>query len=122
MQPMFFLQLILRLIVNIGALWLAAQFISGINYSNNWRVLVVAGVVLGLLNMFIKPILKLITAPCLWLLLGLLFPLVVNLLILYLAAWLVPGFQIEGLIAALLGTIVISVINFILSLIFIRRK
>lgn len=119
---MFFLQLVLRLIVNIGALWLTAQFISGLNYSNNWRVLVVAGIVLGLLNMFIKPILKLITAPCLWLLLGLLFPLIVNLLILYLTAWLVPGFQIDGLISALLGTLIISVINFILSLIFIRKK
>jgi len=82
----------------------------------------VAGVILGLLNMFIKPILKVITAPCLWLLLGILFPIVVNFLILYLAAWLVPGFQIEGILAGILGTLIISVLNFILSVIFIRRK
>jgi len=119
---MFFLQLIFRLIINIFALWLAAQFVSGIDYHNNWRVLVVAGVILGLLNMFIKPILKVITAPCLWLLLGILFPIVVNFLILYLAAWLVPGFQIEGILAGILGTLIISVLNFILSVIFIRRK
>lgn len=120
--PMFFLQLVFRLIINIFALWLAAQFVSGIDYHNNWRVLVVAGVILGLLNMFIKPILKIITAPCLWLLLGLLFPLIINFLILYLAAWLVPGFQINGILAGILGTAIISVLNFILSLIFIRRR
>ncbi|MFC1721903.1 phage holin family protein [Patescibacteria group bacterium] len=119
---MFFLQLVFRLIINIFALWLTAQFVNGVDYHNNWRVLVVAGVVLGLLNMFIKPILKLISAPCLWLLLGILFPLVINLLLLYLTAWLVPGFEIQSFWSAILGTIIISILNFILSLIFIRRK
>ncbi|MFC1618213.1 phage holin family protein [Patescibacteria group bacterium] len=119
---MFFLQLILRLVINIFALWLAAQLITGIDYSNNWRVLLVAGVVLGLLNMFIKPILKVISAPCLWLILGLLFPLVINMIILYFAAWLVPGFEINGLLPGFLATLIISILNFVLSLIFIRRK
>jgi putative membrane protein len=118
---MFFLQLVLRLIINTFALWAAAQFISGIDYHNNWRVLVVAGIVLGLLNMLVKPVLKVITAPCLWLILGLFFPFVVNLIILYLTDWLVPGFQIHTFWAALLGTLIISILNFILSLIFIRR-
>ncbi len=119
---MFFVHLLVRLAVNILALWLSAQWINGIDYHNNWRVLAVAGVVLGLLNMFIKPILKVITAPCLWLILGLLFPFVINLLILYLTAWLVPGFSVSTLWAALLATLVISIFNFILSIIFIKRK
>ncbi len=119
---MFLAHLLSRLAVNILALWLAAQWINGIDYHNNWRVLVVAGSVLGLLNMFIKPILKVITAPCLWLILGLFFPFVVNLIILYLTAWLVPGFAVATFWAALLATLVISILNFILSLIFIKRK
>ncbi len=110
------------MIVNMIALWIAAQLISGIDYHSNWRVLVIAGAVLGVMNMFIKPILKVITAPCLWLLLGLLFPLVINLIILYATAYLVPGFTIGGVISAILGTLVISIINFILSILFIRRK
>ena len=116
------LQIFLCLILNIFALWLTAQFISGVDYHNNWRVLVVAGVVLGLLNMVVKPILKAITAPCLWFFLGLFFPLIVNLILLYLAAWLVPGFDINSIWAALGGTVIISIINFILSLIFLRKK
>lgn len=119
---MFFAHLLLRLGVNIFSLWLSAQWINGIDYRNNWRVLAVAGVVLGLLNFFIKPILKVVTAPCLWLLLGLLFPFVINLLLLYLAAWLVPGFNVVSLWAALLATVIISLSNFILSIIFIKRK
>lgn len=119
---MFLAHLLSRLAVNILALWLSAQWINGIDYHNNWRVLLVAGCVLGLLNMFIKPILKVITAPCLWLILGLFFPFVVNLIILYLTAWLVPGFSVSTLWAALLATLVISILNFILSLIFIKRK
>ncbi len=119
---MFLAHLLSRLAVNILALWLSAQWINGIDYHNNWRVLLVAGAVLGLLNMFIKPILKVITAPCLWLILGLFFPFVVNLIILYLTSWLVPGFNVATFWAALLATLVISILNFILSLIFIRRK
>ncbi len=119
---MFFLQLIVRLIVNIGALWIAARLLSEVDYNNNWRVLIVAGVVLGLLNMFIKPILKLVTAPCLWFVLGILFPIAVNLIILYFTAWIVPGFKINGLLDGILATLIISLLNFVLSLIFIKRK
>ena len=81
----------------------------------------VAGLVLGLINAIIRPVLILLTLPATLLSLGL-FIFVVNAVCLALAAWLVPGFTISGFWAALFGAIVISVISWLLSALLIDKK
>ena len=80
-----------------------------------------AGLVLGLINAIIRPVLILLTLPATLFSLGL-FIFVVNAICLGLAAWLVPGFTISGFWAALFGAIVISVISWLLSALLIDKQ
>jgi putative membrane protein len=71
---------------------------------------VVLAVVLGLLRMFVKPLVVLLTLPLTILTLGL-FMLVVNALLVMLAAYIVPGFVVDGFWPALFFSVVVSLIN-----------
>ncbi|MGD8582163.1 MAG: phage holin family protein [Gammaproteobacteria bacterium] len=71
---------------------------------------IIAVTVLGLINTFIRPVLWLLTAPLSVLTLGL-FALVINALMIMLAAALVPGFEVKGFGSALLGAIVMAIIG-----------
>jgi putative membrane protein len=75
---------------------------------------IVAGLVFGLLNAFVKPVLAILTFPLTILTLGL-FLLLLNVIIFGLAAWLVHGFRLKwGIWSAILGTIALSIINSVL--------
>jgi putative membrane protein len=97
-------------IVNVLAIWLATVFIHGISYSDDWWRLIVAGAVFGLVNFFVKPIIKLLALPLIVVTLGIaLF--FINLLMLYITSWIVPGFDIDSFMAAVWATLVITVVN-----------
>ncbi|MGD2077065.1 MAG: phage holin family protein [Chloroflexota bacterium] len=108
-------KLIIRLVINAIALWLAATLISGIELSSNlWEVLIVA-IIFGLINALIKPVIKLISLPLIAVTLGL-FTLVINAFLLLLTSWLSSALTVDGLIPAFLGAIVISLVSWLLSL------
>jgi putative membrane protein len=113
------MRFLLRLLLNGVAVFLAAQLIPGIGVASLGAALV-AGIVLGLVNAVIRPVLILLTLPATVLTLGL-FIFVVNAICLALAAWFVPGFTISGFWAALFGALVISVISWLLSVILIDK-
>ncbi|MCX7796663.1 MAG: phage holin family protein [bacterium] len=77
----------------------------------------IAGLVLGVLNLIIKPILQILTLPINILTLGL-FTLVINAVLLEIVAWLIPGFQIASFWSAILGGLFISIVSWVLSWIF----
>jgi putative membrane protein len=106
------MKLVLRVLLNALALWLADRLIAGISY-DTVTALLVAALVLGLINALIRPILRILTFPITVLTLGL-FLLVLNGLLFWLLG-LVPGFHVEGFLPALLGSIVVSVVSFALS-------
>lgn len=109
------MKLIIRLVINAIALWLAATLISGIELSSNlWEVLIVA-IIFGLINALIKPVIKLISLPLIAVTLGL-FTLVINAFLLLLTSWLSSALTVDGLIPAFLGAIVISLVSWLLSL------
>lgn len=114
--------LILRLLINAAALWCAARFIDGISYTGNWRGLVGVALVFGVVNTFIRPVLRFFSFPITILTLGL-FALVINagmlLLTAAIAARLDIQFAVNGFIPALLGSICISIISAVLSAILI---
>ncbi|MCL4520556.1 MAG: phage holin family protein [Firmicutes bacterium] len=71
---------------------------------------IIAALALGLLNTFIRPILRLIAIPITFLTLGL-FGWMINGLMLWLVSWLVPGFHVAGLLAAVLGSVILAIIS-----------
>ncbi|GAA4421370.1 phage holin family protein [Nibrella viscosa] len=103
------MSLILRLLVSAVAVLIAAYIIPGVSVDSFITALIVA-VVLGLLNAIVKPILVILTIPITILTLGL-FYLVINVLMVYLAAALVSGFAVSGFIAALLFSILVAIVT-----------
>ena len=99
---------ILSLVINAIAVLLAAYIVPGVMV-DSFLTSVLVAVVLGLLNAVVKPILVVLTLPVNILTLGL-FSLIINVIILYLAAAVVPGFRIDGFWAALLFSIILSII------------
>jgi putative membrane protein len=112
---------ILQILVNAAALWVAVLIVPGLNWSGGewWKFLLVA-VAFSLVNSYLKPILRILTLPISIITLGL-FLLVLNALLLLLvdaiSRELRLGFEVADFWAALLGSIVISIVGWILSMV-----
>ena len=76
-------RLILQIIAGVAGIWLATEFIPEVAFNGPLRNLILAGLVLGLINFFIKPILNLVTLPLRMITFGL-FSLVINIGIVWL--------------------------------------
>lgn len=108
------MRLILKLLINAAALWAAGQLISGVHLDGDfWTILLVA-LVFGLINTFIKPILKALSFPVIILTLGL-FTLIINAAMLGLTAGITDALNIDDFWSAILGAIVISVVSAVLN-------
>jgi len=100
--------LILSILINAAALWVAAQLLSGISVAST-STLLLAALVFGVVNTFIKPFVSLLSLPITILTLGL-FHFVINAGLLALTAWLTPGFTVSGFWPALFGAIIVSLV------------
>ena len=103
------LSLLLSWIISAAILLLISRFIPGISISGLGIALVVV-LVLGILNVLIKPFLILLTLPINILTLGL-FSFVINAAIFAIAAWLIPGFEVSNFLSALVGSLLLSLSN-----------
>ena len=111
------LSLAIRWLLLAFAVWVAAEVIPGIRLEG-WQDTLFVALILGLINVFIRPILFFATLPATLLTLGL-FLIVVNAALLELTAWLAglfgsPDFAIESFGDALLGALIISLVGFVL--------
>lgn len=88
-------RLLRTLLLNIAAIFLVARLLPGLSYSNNFQVLITAAIALGLVNLVVRPIVKLVTLPINLLTLGV-FSWAINVLMLYLVTRLVPGFSVSA--------------------------
>jgi putative membrane protein len=104
---------LVRVLVNTATIALAAAIVPGMRVDGVWPALL-AGLVLGLVNALVRPVLVVLTLPLTVLTLGL-FLLVLNGICLALTAWLVTGFDLDGFLPAVLGALVISVVSWILT-------
>ena len=91
------------------ALGVASWVVPGIHVTS-WPALLVAALVLGFVNAVIRPVLVIVTLPITVLTLGL-FYLVINGLAFALAAAIVPGFEVDSLLRAMLGALVVGLIS-----------
>ena len=113
--------LLARWAVNAAALLLVAYLYPGVTVESFFAALI-AALVLGLVNAVIRPILIILTLPATLLTLGL-FIFVINALLFWFVAEIVQGFKVTGFGAALLGSILYSVITLVSSwLLFSTRK
>lgn len=104
---------LLQIVLNGVAVLIAAYFVPGISYTGTLPALLLVGLVIGLVNLVVKPIVTFFAFPLIVVTLGL-FYLVINGLMLYLAAWLLPGhLHVSGCGAAILGGVVIALVNWL---------
>ena len=106
---------LLKFIINCAALWLVVGIVPGIG-ADRWETLIIASIILGVLNTFLRPLIASLTLPLEILSLGL-FTLVVNGFLFALAGQLVEGFHVADFMSAVIGALLFSVISFILNLI-----
>lgn len=104
---------ILRLLIVASGLWLASEWVPGIEVRGAWTLLG-AALLLGIINAVVRPVLVLLTLPITVLTLGL-FLLVINAGMLGLVALLFANFRIDGFWAALLGAIIVSLTGWVAS-------
>src|SRR5215471_90279 len=125
------MSLILRLLINAVALLAAAWLVPGIYLraakgaatTDDWVTLGIVALIFGVVNVIIRPIVRILTLPLTILTLGL-FTFVVNALMLILTSWIAGGmglgFRVHGFWAAFLGALIVSAVSFVLSHLFAR--
>jgi putative membrane protein len=105
--------LLVRWLVLTAAIVIASYLISGIEISGFFSAFFAAAI-LGILNIFFRPILFILTLPINLLTFGL-FTFVINALLLKMASGVIEGFQVHGFWSAVFGALVISVVNWLLN-------
>jgi putative membrane protein len=123
-------RIIWRALINAIAIFVAAYVVnntlgpSSITYGhqdygfgdyNQWISLLGTGLVLGIVNAFVRPIIELVSAPITCLTLGLFHFVISALMLLLVAAIPFLGFQVSGIVAAFLGAIVMAIVGLVLS-------
>ena len=105
--------ILVRWLLLAVAIFMAAYMIEGIHVSG-FMSAVMAAAVLGVLNAFFRPILLILTLPLNILTLGL-FTFVINAMLLMMASGVIGGFSVDGFGTALLGSLVISLVSWLLT-------
>ncbi len=105
------IRFILRALVAALGLWLASRFVHGIEVSD-LQTLLLAAVVLGLVNAIVRPIVFLLTLPLTVITFGL-FLLIINAAMLWFSSLFLSGFVVHGFAAALLGSIIVSLVSWV---------
>ncbi len=108
-------------IASAVSVWLTAELMPGIWVQNFWPTAFWAAFAIGLVNVFVKPLLYLFTLPINLATLGL-FSLFLNGLCLWLAARFIDGFKVEGFFAMVIGAVVLSVVSSIVGHLFRPRE
>lgn len=127
-------RLILNIVAGIISIYLATKFVSGVSlevvpgqsslfgiqFTAFWQILILVGAVLGLVNLLIRPVLKLITLPLRILTLGL-FSFVINMLMIWLVDVLFPELTIQGIFPLFWTSIIVWGVSFLLG-VYQKRK
>jgi len=108
-----------RLLVNAAALWIAAEVVPGVDFSGDFLDLLLVALIFGLVNAFIRPIVKILALPITIITLGL-FTIVINALMVIITSALSTTFTLAGetgdqFVGAVLAAVVISVVSMLLS-------
>jgi putative membrane protein len=114
-------RILVQILLNGAGVFLAAYLVPGIDYTGSWAYLLLVGLVIGLINLLVKPLVTLLSLPALILTLGL-FYLVINGALFYLAAYLLDGLSVTGCMPAVLGGLVLALFNWLMRGIVEKEK
>ena len=115
------MKILLSIVANAVALVATAYVVPGITFGGSWVQLLVAGAIFGLLNLIVRPIVLLLALPALVLTLGL-FYFILNGLLLWGFSKFMPGYDVDGLWAGILGSLVIMIVNWVVQALFGGQK
>ena len=110
-----------QILTNALAIFLADYLLSGFVFEGDILTLIIAGLLLGLINFFVKPVLKIISAPLIALSLGL-FLIFLNMFLLWLLEYLVPELTITGFWTYFWATLIFSAVNIVFGSINKKEK
>jgi putative membrane protein len=113
---------LIRWAINAVALYVAVALVPGIQPQNSsWLSYIWLALIFGVINALLNPLLKMLTCPLILLTLGL-FTLVINTFLFYLAGYIGTafgvGFTVDGIWSAFLGSVIVSIVSIVLSLVF----
>jgi putative membrane protein len=115
------MKILLSIVANAVALAATAYVVPGITFGGSWVQLLLAGAIFGLLNLIVRPIVLVLALPALVLTLGL-FYFVLNGLLLWGFSQFMPGYNVDGLWAGILGSLVVMVVNWVVHALFGGQK
>lgn len=104
------MKLLIRIVLTAIIVMVITYFFPSIAFVDGFKSSIIVAIVLGLLNLFVKPILVLFTLPITIFTLGL-FLLVINAVIIILCSKLVDGFKVDGFLGALIFSIILSILQ-----------
>jgi len=111
------IKIILKIIINAGAIYLASRFVDGVTLNVDFSdffsyapVLLLIGFVLWVGTAILRPLIKLLTFPLIIITFGL-FNAIINILIVWGAAYLLPQLEIVGIMPLLWTTLILSLTN-----------
>ncbi len=112
------MQFLISFLLNALALWVVTLLYSGV-HADSTLALLLAALVFGVVNAIVRPILVLFSLPFIILTLGL-FIFIVNGLTFWLVGGLVPGFHVDGLLAGIIGSVLLGIVSWVISAIGLR--
>jgi len=111
---------VIRVFINAIAIFITAQLLPGIHIaSDSLSTLLMIGLVIGLINAFVKPLLRVLSCPLVLITFGL-FVLVINGVLLLLADYLLDSLRIDNFLWAMLAGIVMAILSTILEAVLLR--
>jgi putative membrane protein len=114
------MRILLSIVFNAVALYATAFVVPGITFRGSLAMLLFAGAVFGLFNLIVRPVAMLLSLPLLIVTLGL-FYFVLNGILLWVASFFLPGYNVAGIMAGILGSLVFAVVNWALHALFAPR-
>lgn len=119
----FIFKPIIRILLNAGILYLLTQLVPSIMFTGGWKFFVIGGVVLGLINLIIRPLMKVLSFPAM-LITGGLFAIVINMAVLWFLQYFISVIQFQDVtlffpnfVTYAIGAVVFGVINWAAGLI-----
>ena len=118
-------KLLLRWVANILGLWIAARWLNGLDFGDNFLTIVAAAVFLSFINSLIKPLVVMLSLPAIVFSLGL-FLILINGFMIWLTVWVVDGLSegsvfLEGFGTAVLAALIVGLVNYVVT-VFIEKR
>ena len=111
------MRILLSIVFNAVALYATAFVVPGIAFGGSLVMLLVAGAIFGLFNLIVRPVAMLLSLPLLIVTLGL-FYFVLNGILLWVASFFVPGYDVAGIVPGIVGSLVFTIVNWALHALF----